>query len=132
MVTGICDGWGIYQTTIGLTTIGLENHTHIGYGFFNDEIILNLILRVVYRNRNLRMDKFKDTCQMWVSSMLDRILPVLGGTPPPVWVLEYYYDNDSSVEVLKDGFEFYEVKGIPNFWIQLNKDWITSLQRVFR
>jgi len=25
VVTGICDGWGIYQTK--------ESHTHIGYGF---------------------------------------------------------------------------------------------------
>ena len=74
-----------------------ENHTHIGYGFFNEEIILNLILRVVCRNRNLRMDKFKDTCQMWVSSILDRILPALGETSPPVWVLEYYYDSSSKI-----------------------------------
>jgi len=45
---------------------------------------------------------------------------------------EYYYDSNSSVEVLKDEFEFYQVKGIPNFWIQLNKDWIKLLQRTFR
>ena len=68
-----------------------------GMVFFNEEIILNLILRVVCRNRNLRMDKFKDTCQMWVSSILDRILPALGETSPPVWVLEYYYDSSSKI-----------------------------------
>ena len=45
---------------------------------------------------------------------------------------EYYYDNDSSVEVLKDKFEFYQIKGIPNIWIQLNKYWIKLLQRTFR
>ena len=45
---------------------------------------------------------------------------------------KYYYDSNSSVEVLKDGFEFYEVKGMPNLWIQLNKNWIKSLERSFR
>ena len=45
---------------------------------------------------------------------------------------EYYYDYNSSVEVLKDRFEFYHVKGIPNLWIQLNKDWIKLLQRTSR
>ena len=30
------------------------------------------------------------------------------------------------------GFEFYEVKGMPNLWIQLNKDWIKLLQRTSR
>ena len=45
---------------------------------------------------------------------------------------EYYYDYNSSVEVLKDRFEFYQVKGIPNLWIQLNKDWIKLLQRTSR
>ena len=45
---------------------------------------------------------------------------------------EYYYDSNSSVEVLKDNNEFYEVKDMPNLWIQFNKDWIKLLQRSFR
>jgi len=44
---------------------------------------------------------------------------------------EYYYDSNSSVEVLKDNNEFYEVKDMPNLWIQLNKDWIKLLQKGF-
>ena len=45
---------------------------------------------------------------------------------------EYYYDSNSSVEVLKGNNEFYEVKDMPNLWIQFNKDWIKLLQRTFR
>ena len=45
---------------------------------------------------------------------------------------EYYYDSNSSVEVLKDNNEFYEVKDMPNLWIQLNKDCIKLLQKSFR
>ena len=45
---------------------------------------------------------------------------------------EYYYDSNSSVEVLKSNNEFYEVKDMPNLWIQFNKDWIKLLQRSFR
>ena len=44
---------------------------------------------------------------------------------------EYYYDSNSSVEVLKDNNEFYEVKDMTNLWIQLNKDWIKLLQKGF-
>ena len=45
---------------------------------------------------------------------------------------KYYYDSNSSVEVLKSNNEFYEVKDMPNLWIQFNKDWIKLLQRSFR
>ncbi len=44
---------------------------------------------------------------------------------------EYYYDSNSSVEVLKSNNEFYKVKDMPNLWIQLNKDWIKLLQKKF-